>query len=101
MAATAREIAMTTRANSLRSVLVDAGLYATAMALVAVASTLAYSQKVNDLRPDPRTTDDAIDSRQNTDDNLPSGDPTETFADEIQNQILGMTLFRMRAAGRW
>jgi hypothetical protein len=85
---------MTSRASSLRSVLVDAGLYATAMALVAVASTFAYSQKVNDLRPDPRTTDNAIDSRQNTDDNLPSGDPTESFADAIQNQILGMTLFQ-------
>ena len=69
--------------------------------MVALLTVLAYSQEAaTDLRPDPRTTDDAIDSRQNTDDNPASGNPTETAVDEGKTMVLGMTLFEDDAAGR-
>lgn len=100
---TAKESAMSVRANSLRSVVIDS-IY---MALVFAAAAATTALVANGAEPqilqiaegtatpsdDARPSDDHIDSRLNTDDNRPSGDPTESPAAKQEAIMLGMTLF--------
>ena len=89
---------MTLRANSLRSLSLDSLCFLTVLGLFAVTTT-AFAQgatpateRVGDVATDRRLTDDHVDSQLNTDDNPPSGDPTESSADKRETIILGMKL---------
>ena len=90
---------MSIRANSLRNLCVDGVYFTLVMSLVAFAATaLAQDpqprvQRVGDLAAERRLTDNHIDSRLNTDDNMPSGDPTESAEGKREAMILGMKLF--------
>lgn len=93
---------MSTRANSLRNLVLD-GLYFAAImsAFGALNTTFAAgaepaAERIADVAGDRRLTDDHIDSQLNTDDNMPSGDPTESAAAARETNILGMKLFEVR-----
>lgn len=93
---------MSTRANSLRNLVLD-GLYFAAImsAFGAISTTFAAgaepaAERIADVATDRRLTDDHIDSQLNTDDNMPSGDPTESAAAARETNILGMKLFEVQ-----
>jgi membrane-associated protease RseP (regulator of RpoE activity) len=93
---------MSTRANSLRNLVLDGLYFAAIMSAFGVLTTTfaagaePSSTPLADVATDRRLTDDHIDSQLNTDDNMPSGDPTESAAAARETNILGMKLFEVR-----
>ena len=93
---------MSMRANSLRTMLLDTLYFAAVMAVFGIVTTTfaagaePVAERLSDVAKDRRLTDDHIDSQLNTDDNMPSGDPTESAAEKRETNILGMKLFEVR-----
>lgn len=90
---------MSIRANSLRIVVVDTLFFMGVMSLAAATCTAVANGaeprivRVAEAETTDRPSSDHVDSRLNTDDNLPSGIPEESPTAKREAMMLGMKLF--------